>query len=88
MLLNFLRDYYLHWNRSIWVGLKDYATLFLGWKGRGRRERILTPLVVKESPLMVGAILRIVPPMRGGSLDSKGVELRSSSLKRSCALKD
>ena len=88
MLLKFWRDYSLHCNRSIWVGLKDYATLFSGWKGRGRRERSFAPLEAKEKPLIGGAILRITPPMRGGSLVSKGAKLLSSSPKRSCALKD
>ena len=45
----------------------------MGW---GRQEPSSAPLATKEPPLNGGAILRIMPPVRGDTLAAKGAELR------------
>ena len=47
-----------------------------GRRRQGREQRS-APLAVKEPPFIGGAILRIAPPVKGGSFVAKGADLRS-----------
>ena len=48
-----------------------------GGGGGWGRKRSSVPLVAKEPPFTGDAILRITPPVNGGSLAAKGAELHS-----------
>ena len=56
-----------------------HQNIWINSMGGGRREAgaELHSLATKEPPLNGGVILRITPPLRGGSLVAKGAELRS-----------
>ena len=64
-----------------WCLASASLQLFQSWtyqcRGGGRWEWSSAPLSTKEPPLNGGAILRIAPALRGGSLVAKGAELCS-----------